>query len=185
MTRSPGGRVIKSLLFATVSISLIAFAITGTATYADPIPKQKFVCNTGYSMPDCIRQLSTLREALKLYHLERLGEWTWVLVKSADWKPILLSRGLNPDSPAFTVPGKRQTFLEEALFVRVPNRSAELLRFWSVPLDKMLDLAITHELGHAACNIQDEHLADSFGRQLREGQNPECVAAHNKSARSH
>jgi len=175
----------KSLFFATATISLMGLALTGTAVYAEPTPQQKFACNTGYSVPECIRQLSALREALKPYHPERLGAWTWVLVKSADWKAILLSRALNADSPAFTVLEKRQTFLEEALFVRVPNRSAELLRFWSVPLDKMLDFAITHELGHAACNMQDEHFADSFGRQLREGQNPECAAPHNKSARSH
>ena len=175
----------KSLLFAAASVSVIGLALTAKAAYADTIPKQKFVCNMGYTVPECIRQLSALREALKPYEPERLGEWTWVLVKSADWKVILLSRGLNPDSPAFTVLEKRQTFLEEALFVRVPNRSAELLRFWSVPLDKMLDLAITHELGHAACNMQDEHLADTFGRQLREGRNPECVAARNQLAKSH
>jgi hypothetical protein len=175
----------KSLLWATARIFLIGLILIGTATYGDTIPKQRFVCNTGYSGPDCIRQTSTLREALKPYRPERLGEWTWVLVKSADWKAILLSRGLNPDSPAFTVLEKRQTFLEEALFVRVPNRSAELLRFWSVPLDKMLDFAITHELGHAACNMQDEHFADSFGRQLREGRDPECVASRNAIAKSH
>ena len=175
----------KSLLFATLSVSLFGFALTATAASADTIPKQKFVCNTGYSVPECTRQLGVLREALKPYHPERLGEWTWVLVKSMDWKVILLSRGLNPDSPAFTVLEKRQTFLEEALFVRVPNRSAELLRFWSVPLDKMLDFAITHELGHAACNMQNEHLADDFGRQMREGRNPECVAARNELAKSH
>lgn len=174
----------KSLLFAAASVSAICLVLTATAV-AEPTPTQKFVCNTGYSVPDCIRQTSTLREALKPYDAERLGAWTWVLVKSADWKAILLSRGLNPDSPAFTVLEKRQTFLEEALFVRVPSRSAELLRFWSVPLDKMLDLAITHELGHAACNMQDEHLADTFGRQLREGRNPECVAARNELAKSH
>lgn len=174
----------KSLLFTTASISVIGLALTGTAAHADTTPKQKFVCNTGYSMPDCIRQLSTLREALKPYHPERLGEWTWVLVKSADWKEILLPRGLNPNSPAFTVPDKRQTFLEEALFVQVPNRSTELLRFWSIPLNKMLDLAITHELGHAACNMRDERLADGFGSQLREGKNPECGATHKKSTMS-
>ena len=168
----------RSLLFAAASVSVFGLALTGTAAYSDTTPKQKFVCNTGYSVPDCIRQISALREALKPYRPERLGAWTWVLVKSADWKAILLPRGLSTDSPAFTVPDKRQTFLEEALFVRVPNRSAELLRFWSVPLDKMLDLAITHELGHAVCNMQDEHIADSFGKQLREGRNAECVAAH-------
>jgi hypothetical protein len=168
----------KSLLFATAIISAMGLAVTATAAYADTNPKQKLVCNAGYSGPECIRQISVLREALKPYHSERLGEWTWVLVKSADWKVILLSRGLNPDSPAFTVLEKRQTFLEEALFVRVPNRSAELLRFWSVPLDKMLDFAITHELGHAVCNMQDEHIEDSFGKQLLEGRNEECVAAH-------
>ncbi len=175
----------KSLLFATASISVIGLVLTGTSVSAETTPKQKFICNTGYSVTDCIRQISALREALKPYHPERLGEWTWVLVKSADWKIVLLSRGLNPDSPAFTVLQKRQTFLEEALFVRVPNRSAELLRFWSVPLDKLLDFALTHELGHAVCNIQDEHIADNFGSQLREGRNPECLAGHNESAKSH
>lgn len=175
----------KSLLFVAVSVFVAGFALSATAAHAGPIPAQRFVCNTGYTMPECIRQASALREALKPYHPERLGEWTWVLVKSADWKVILLSRGLNPDSPAFTVLEKRQTFLEEALFAQVPKRSAELLRFWSVPLDKMLDLAITHELGHAICNMQDEHLADDYGRQLREGKNAECVAAHNKSAKFH
>jgi len=175
----------KSLLFAAASISVFGFALTGTAAYAEPTPQQKFACNTGYSVRECIRQLSALRKALKPYHPERLGSWTWVLVKSADWKAILLSRGLDPDSPAFTVLEKRQTFLEEALFVQVPGRSAELLRFWSVPLDKMLDLAVTHELGHAVCNMRNEHFADSFGRILRNGQNPACVTAQNKSTGSH
>ena len=175
----------KSLLFAAASVSVMGLTLSATAAYADTIPKQRFVCNTGYAVPECVGQLDTLREALKPYRPERLGEWTWVLVKSADWKVILLSRGLNPDSPAFTVLKKHQTFLEEALFVRVPNRSAELLRFWSVPLNRMLDLAISHELGHAVCNLQDEHIADSFGGQLRAGRNPECVGTHIKSASSH
>lgn len=165
----------KSLLWAKARISVIGLVLIGTSANAEAIPKQRFVCNTGYSVPDCIRQISALRETLNPFNSERLGAWTWVLVKSADWKVILLSRGLNPDSPAFTVLQKRQTFLEEALFVWVPNRSAELLRFWSVPLDKLLELALTHELGHAICNLQDEHLADNFGKQLREGRNPECA----------
>jgi hypothetical protein len=49
-------------------------------------------------------------------NLAPLGDWTWILVQSRDWKPILRRVGRDPDSPALTILEKRQTFLEEALF---------------------------------------------------------------------
>jgi hypothetical protein len=78
------------------------------------------------------------------------------LVRSEDWKPILLQRGLDPDSPAFTFYAKRETFIEEALVTQVPGRGRELLLKWNISMKDLLDLAITHEMGHALCDDKDE-----------------------------
>ena len=86
--------------------------------------------------------------------LARLGDWTWILVRSQDWKPILRRVGRDPDSPAFTILEKRQTFLEEALFNAVPERSRTLLEKWRMPLDQLLMFAVAHELGHACARRQ-------------------------------
>jgi len=135
---------------------------------------QRFVCNTGYKIAECTQQLAAVRSALAPYPLDRLGAWTWVLVKSEDWKPILRSLGGNPDSPTFSVLEERETFLEEALFAPRVARRAELLRIWSMPLDQLQNFAITHELGHAICMEKNEASADRFGRMLREGRALEC-----------
>jgi hypothetical protein len=165
---------LKTLTFRFVYVLLLTLTIpVSAATLPQP---QRFVCNTGYKVSECLQQLASLKSALVPYNAEKLGAWTWVLVKSEDWKPIVRRLGGNTDSPAFTVLEKRQTFLEEALFVPVGGRQVELLRVWSVPLDKFLDFAITHELGHGICNTTDESRADTFGRLLREGKNPGCQA---------
>jgi hypothetical protein len=74
------------------------------------------------------------------------------------------------DAPTFTYLEKRQTFVKEALVVKegLVARRAELLRQWQVPLDQLLEIAITHELGHAICHETDEAKADRYGRVLRE-----------------
>ena len=41
--------------------------------------------------------------------------------------------------------------------------------------DALLDLAVTHELGHAICQDQDERRADDYGRGLREKKPVNCV----------
>jgi len=136
------------------------------------------VCNTGYKISECRQQLSALRAALAPHPSQKLGPWTWVLVKSQDWKPIVQRMGGNAASPAFSVLEKRETFLEEALFVPVGSRQVELLRIWSIPVDKFLDIAITHELAHGICNDMNEARADAFGRLLREQKKAECATAH-------
>lgn len=149
-------------------------------------PVQRFVCNIGYKVRECGQQLALLRSALAPYHPDRLGKWTWILVRSEDWKPILQRLGGDPDSPAFSVLEKRETFFEEALFVLTAARSAELLRVWSIPLDQLLNVAVTHELGHDICMDVSEARADKFGRLLREGRNPECeIAPRREWIRSH
>jgi len=167
---------LKTLTFGFVHVFLFQLALTVPVSAETLTQPQRFVCNTGYKVSECLQQLGTLKSALAPYGAEKLGTWTWVLVKSGDWKPIVQRLGGNTDSPAFTVLEKRQTFLEEALFVPAGGRGVELLRVWSVPLDKFLDFAITHELGHGMCNTTDEKQADTFGRLLREGENPGCQA---------
>ncbi len=134
---------------------------------SEPTPAHHFFCHTGYSQPDCDTQAKRLSDVLAGLDLARLGEWTWVLVQSRDWKPILRRVGRDPDSPAFTILDKRQTFLEEALFRPNVDRSRILLEKYRVPLDQLLYVAITHELGHAICHEVDELKAIAYANQLR------------------
>lgn len=135
---------------------------------AQQVP-QHFVCNTGYSLEQCHQQMSVLRPLLDNYGAGRLGDWTWVLVKSDDWKEFQLQHRMDPDSPAFTVLDRRETFFEEALVSPVTVRRVELVRQWSLGMDDLLKLAVTHELGHALCNEKNEKKADAYGEQLRKG----------------
>jgi len=117
-----------------------------------------------------------LRKAVANYPVAQLGNWTWILVRSEDWKAILLPRGLDPDSPAFTFCPKRETFIEEALVTKVPARGRELLLKWNMGMRDLLDFAITYELGHALCNDKDESNANRVGQLLRGGKAPTCGA---------
>ena len=149
---------------------------TASALPRDEAPLQRFVCNTGYTVERCQKDLAVLRRALTKYPVAQLGNWTWILVRSEDWKAILLPRGLDPDSPAFTFYAKSETFIEEALVTEVPVRNRELLLKWNMSMRDLLDLAIAHELGHALCNDKDEWNANRVGQLLREGKAPTCGA---------
>lgn len=156
--------------FSLIVVSLITYAAGQQATPSISQAKahSNFVCNTGYSLEKCQEQVAKLRSVLDKYPVQQLGDWTWVLVRSEDWKPILRARGLDPASPAFSFLEKRETFMEEALLAEVVQRRVELLKKWQVPFDRLLELAVTHELGHALCNETDEARADHYGQALRE-----------------
>lgn len=139
-----------------------------------PAGRQHFVCNVGYSVEQCNAQMAVLRRVLDRYPTNRLGDWTWVLIRSDDWKRLKERLQLDPNSPAFTYLARRQTFVEEALVTPVPGRSAELIRHWESGMDDLLTLAVTHELGHALCAESDEHRADEYGRLLRSGVEVTC-----------
>ena len=129
----------------------------------------RYVCNTGFTKKHCEEGMSVLRKAIGNYPVAELGEWTWILVRSQDWKDILLARGLNPDSPAFTYHEKRQTFIEEALVMPDPIRARELLLTWHMKMSDLLDVAVRHELGHALCSEANEENADRVARLLKMG----------------
>jgi hypothetical protein len=132
------------------------------------------VCNTGYKQKECNEETVALRKALANYPVAQLGNWTWILVRSEDWKAIKLLRGLDPDSPAFTFTPKRETFIEEALVTQVPVRARELLLKWDMNRGDLLDLAVRHELGHALCNDANERNADRVARLLEQKKEISC-----------
>lgn len=99
-----------------------------------------------------------------------------MLVRSNDW-PTILEGLLHPGSPAFSVLAKRQTFLNEVLTDGTVQDRAEVLRTFRVPLDQMLDIAVSHELGHAFCMEVSEREADRFAEQLRKAGVAQCNGA--------
>jgi hypothetical protein len=139
-------------------------------------PVQHFVCNIGYSLSKCQAEMAVLKKTLAKYPAAELGEWTWVLVRSADWKYIVMSRGLDPDGPAFTYLPKRETFIEEALVATVPQRLGELIWRWGMSTDDLLDLAVAHELAHVLCNEPSEAKARRRAKALQEGKPLSCEA---------
>ena len=145
---------------------------------------QEFHCHTGYTLPQCQKDILQLKRILARYPVEALGHWTWVLVRSQDWKPISRRLRLNPESPAFTALEPRETFLEEALFVHDPERTAELIQVWRSSIPKLLELAVTHELGHVLCGVVNEAVAERFGEDLRNGREPRCQLLKNSGNRS-
>jgi len=120
--------------------------------------------------------MAFLRRTLAKYPVAQLGGWTWILVLSKDWKPTVMPRGLDPDSPAFTYYPKRETFIEEALVANVPGREGELIAHWHMSLDRLRDRAVAHELGHAFCNDKREEIANQGAERLLEGKTPSCDA---------
>ncbi len=171
-------RLSLSTLFLTFAVQLAAsqtVPLTNPSkeNIPQPVP-QHFVCNTGYTPQQCHEQMSVLRPQLDEYGAARVGDWTWILVKSDDWKQLQRQHKMDPDSPAFTVLDLRETFFEEALVSPVVVRRGELMKQWSLGIDDLLSLAVTHELGHAFCNEKNERKADAYGEQLRKGETVIC-----------
>jgi hypothetical protein len=131
--------------------------------------KQRFVCNTGYTLQECQAATAVLRKALAQYPMDALGKWTWVLVRTEDWKRILSARGVNTNVPAFSNLTKRVTLLDGSLVVETSARGVELRMIWQIPIEDLLDLSIRHELAHAFCNERNELEADRVAIALKDG----------------
>jgi hypothetical protein len=167
---------LKRLVLITLQIVVAALdpQIIVSAAPQSELAEQRFVCNTGYTQEKCHEDMTVLRNTLAKYPLTHLGAWTWILVRSEDWKAIVSPRGLDPDSPAFTYYAKRQIFIEEALVADVPGRRKELKARWHMHADRLLYLAVAHELGHALCNDKTEEGANQAAQMLRVGDSPSC-----------
>ena len=129
--------------------------------------EQLLYCDSSYSLPECNKQIQILNRALEVYPLALLPNWKWVLVRAERWKPLAKSLHLDPDSPAVTLLDDDTILLEESLIAPRANRAAELMDSYEIALDQLLDVAISHELGHAICHEENEFRADSIGRDIR------------------
>jgi hypothetical protein len=155
--------------------ALPSLSTTGGEPYRSA-PVQKFVCNTGYTRKECNDEMVVLRKALANYRASDLGDWTWVLVRSENWKLILLARGLDPAVPALTALDLRTTFFEEALVAGSSGRLSELMDIWHLGRQSLLDLAVRHELGHALCKDANERKAERVARLLEQRKPVSCKA---------
>jgi hypothetical protein len=66
------------------------------------------------------------------------------------------------------------TLLDASLFAGTVGRNKELLQRFNLMGAALVDLAITHEMGHGICQEKDERRADDYGRELRNGKIPDC-----------
>ncbi len=172
----------SSLVLLTCVLMVIPFVFSAYSLAAQTIDaasvqkqvSKHFVCNVGYTPAECQVAMTVLRKAVAQYPMDALGEWTWVLVRTQDWKQILSDRKLDTNHPAFSYLPKRETFLDGALVVRASIRGAELSAIWHMAIEDLLDLAIRHELAHALCNDPDESKADRAARALKNGTPLSC-----------
>ena len=143
---------------------------------AAAIPKGiQFLCTQNYDRQACLQDASALRQALAPYPLEQLGSWSFVLVPADDWKTIVGALGGNTVSPAFSLIDQRTTVMDRSLFSASASRSKDFLREYGLTGRALLDLAVTHEMGHGVCQDKDERRADDYGRQLRGGKTLDCA----------
>ena len=152
----------------------LAAQTNGNASAQKQAPKQHFACNVGYTPRECQVAMTVLRKTLERYDVEALGEWTWVLVRTEDWKQLLSERRVDPNHPAFSYLPKRETFLDGALVVRSSIRGVELSAIWHMAIEDLFDLAIRHELAHALCNDPDETKAERAATALKNGTPLSC-----------
>jgi hypothetical protein len=134
----------------------------------------QFFCTQDYDRHASLKDSIALRLALAPYPLDQLGAWSYVLVPSGDWTNLVHGLGGDPTSPAFSIVEQGTTVVEGGLFSATPSRNKELLLLFGVIGNALLDLAVTHELGHAICHDQDERRADDYGRGLREQKPVAC-----------
>jgi hypothetical protein len=167
---------LQTLVAATVMTVVLPKAGTA-ASREERLATQHFFCNTGYTQDACLKQIATLKNVVANAPTEALGEWTWVLVRSQDWKPLSKKLGLHQDSPAFTCLEKRTTFIEEALVAKVSGgRSGELISTWHMGMTELLSLAVAHEMGHALCSTMDEDKANHAAELLLQNRPLSCRA---------
>jgi hypothetical protein len=154
----------------------------GTVSAQKRFANQHFVCDVGYTKRECQIATAVLRNGVTRYPVYALNGWTWVLVRTADWKYILPSKGINVNDPAFSNLSKRVTFIDGSLIDRASIRGIELRMVWHMPVEELLDLTIRHELAHALCNEHDETRAERAAIALKNGTTLPCRVVAQASA---
>jgi hypothetical protein len=169
-------RVLIAVLFAacaaqTQNLKLITVHFGGNSSAPNAI---QFLCSQKYDRAECVKDATALRHAITPYPTQLLGAWSFVLVPADDWKTLVRSQGADPVSPAFSMLEQRVTLLDSSLFSPSASRNKELMQRFSLMGSALVELAITHEMGHGICQEKDERRADDYGRELRDGRIPDC-----------
>lgn len=144
---------------------------------ASSLATQQFFCYAGLDHRECLQNIAKLRAKLMRYSAELPRHWSWVIVGSEDWQSVMSKLHLDKRSPAFSDLKTRETFLEGALFLPKAARQDELVRNFGVPVDQLLTLAVSHELGHAICSGGDEATANRVSDELRSGKQIDCTTS--------
>ena len=134
----------------------------------------QFLCSQTYNRAECVKDATALRQAILAYPTRLLGTWTFVLVPADDWKTLVRGQGGDSVSPALSMLDQRLTLLDGSLFVASASRNKELLQRFGKLGAALVDLAVTHEMGHGICQETDERRADDYGNELRGGMTPDC-----------
>jgi hypothetical protein len=142
----------------------------------DKTTGQRFFCNTGYTLPICLDEITVLQKIIRKYPTKALAGWSWILVKSRDWKLLIASLGMHPNTPAFTCLELRETFVEEALVSDTGERTEILTAQWHMNAERLLEFAVAHELGHRLCNDIDEERANEVAKLLQARKAFSCKA---------
>ena len=153
----------------TLKLVTVRFAANGSTPNAI-----QFQCSQKYDRAECAKDATVLRQAIAPYPVQLMGAWSFVLVPADDWKSLVRGQGGDPVSPAFSMLDQRLTLLDSSLFVGSATRNKELLQRFGMTGAALLDLAVTHEMGHGICQEKNERRADGYGRELREGKTPDC-----------
>ena len=168
--------VLIAVLFAacaaqTQNLKMISVRFPATGTTPNSI---QFLCSQTYDRAECVKDATALRQAMSPYPTQLLGTWSFVLVPAGDWNALVRGQGGDPVSPAFSMLDQRVTLLDSSLFIASASRNKELLERFRMIGPELVNLAITHEMGHGICQETDERRADDYGRGLRGGKVPDC-----------
>jgi hypothetical protein len=168
--------VLIAVLFAasaaqTQNLKLVTVRFAANGSTPNTV---QFLCSQKYDRAECVKDASALRQAIAPYPAQLLGEWSFVLVPADDWKALVRGQGGDPVSPAFSVLDQRLTLLDGSLFVASAVRNKELMERFGKTGPALVDLAVTHEMGHGICQEKDERRADDYGKELRAGKSLDC-----------
>ena len=166
--------VILSATCATHTQSVRAVPVHLDATASIPSAIH-FFCTNSYDSQACLKDSVALRYALASYPLKRLGTWSFLLVPVDDWRTLMRGLHLDPASPAFSNIDHHIIVLESSLITSSPIRDKNLLRTFGMIGNTLLDLVVTHELGHSICQDGDERRAEDHARELRRTKTVNCT----------
>jgi hypothetical protein len=137
----------------------------------------QFFCTQDYDHQACQDDIAKLQRSLLRYPVKQLGQWSFVVASRSESIALQHRSNGSVETPAFTFLSHRTTILERDLFSAAADRRADLFRAYGVTGPALLELAISHELGHAICQEPDERRADDYGRELRGEKTPSCSQA--------